>query len=938
MASNNSNNLHCPNCNKSGLAILPVRYAVVPQSVNATLPEPLGNKVSDVKLTHHKYALRALRQGFVYLFYEKHARGREIKWETYSVSATGTLWKQLSTSAINSISEDPACSRSGHNIPASVIAIEAPEKCGQVWMAFSEHAWSMDTFELFEKDRKARDRRMQAFKPAVWISARDYRHGLEANEASVGQVLEYKDISAYATLLPRTQVPMLSKCDGSFDVATLKKLTTRYPLHNRQTQTKDLVALMKKVGETRTGKDNPPAIVALWDAIGVTHELAGFGHDVRGWVDKYCHERELEVGALNAIEGLKNALPEKAVATELHFQKSTIERTRVGNMNAQRRVNAARLPEPRRSEMLEVCGVIDYWAAKNLNYDLFETQLIRADMLAEPGRSSQIKTIRAEAEQFLAERDNNMRGRVDKARAHAWTKYEKKIDKTAYENFQTHHQSLLSAASNILEDRTGDLIAWLESTSLVAALTEFHTDNIHDGAIFNEQVGEAIYGMNSSLKGGSKIDEWIRQMKTGETNLMWRAIALNQKQSMDELNTALEEANKFKAERTLASTLNWVNYTSKSLKALADTYKKIISFQNANAAASAAGGSKAFGAKLRPVNMRGVDKLVSSAGDRFFKAFSVPGLADHASEKIIQHIFSLRTFVSAKDSAELIEAQAKNEGLVRSQQLQRLRSAKAFMAAGTPAIRTAQSDALGKAWQEFKTKNSGATSAMKDARLAVLIMLIEGVNFNKLIADCAMKNDAKSWWSLAASGVTITSTLFDVASVSSKALFGAESWSYQRVKLAGGLLGSAASVIGAVLDFRDASKFYGKGNTLLTGMYSIKGGLGSINAGLSAAATFTYAAPLIGRLTGNAALGSAARLLGARTAAVIGFRILFMSAGVWITVAVFGVQMLIWVISDDALEEWCSLCAFGESRTNRDAYATANTQASALEKALLEIG
>jgi hypothetical protein len=940
MASINSNNPNCANCNKSGLAILPVRYAVVPHSVTATLPEPLGNKVKEVKLAHHRYALRTLRQGFVYLFYEKHARGSHVKWETYSVSATGTLWKQLSIGAINSISDDPACSRTGHNIPASVIAIEKPEKCGRVWMAFSEHAWSLDTFTLFEKDVQARDRRMQTFHPAKWISGDNYRHGLEANEANLEQVLEYKNKTDYNAILPTAQVPTLSKPDGSFVNSRLEKQTTRYLLYNRKAQTTDLVALMKKIGDNPGAKDNRPAIVALWDAVGITHELAGFCHDILGWVDKYSQERELELGAMNAIEGLKKALPEKAVASELHRHKGhESERKRRHDLNAERRAEAERFPEPHRSQRLEVWNIVDYWTSRNLFNDEFEKRLMHADKLNEPERSSEIRKIRAQAEKYLAASDKSNQERIDGARAHGWDKYEKKLEKNAYDNFHRYHQQLLSAAETILENRARDLIAWLESTSLISALTEFHADNLEDGTVFNEQVGDAIFGMNASRTGRAKLDEWVRQMKTDEPNLLWRAIAVNHQQSMDELDAALAEANKHQADRTLASALSWTNYTTKSLKTIADTYRKMNGIQNANSSASSAKGSKAFGVTLRPVNMHGIDKIVASAGDRIFKAFSVPGLLDHASEKIIQHIFSIRAFVSVEDSTELIEAQAKNEGLLRSQQLKRLSSAGAFLAADTPGIRTAQSEALGKAWQKFKITDSGAANSMKDARLALLVMLIEGVSFNKLLADCAMKSDAKSWWSLAASGLTVTSNLFDIASVPAKTFFGnAEAWSFQRLKLGGGLLGSSASMIGAVLDIRDAFKFSGKGNRALFMMYFFKGSLGVASTGLAAATTFTYAAPLIGRLTGNPTLGIAARVVGARAAAVIGVRILFMSTGSWVTLLAFGIQVLIWVISDDALEEWCSLSAFGCNRTSCDAHRTPNTQTGALEKALLEIG
>jgi hypothetical protein len=125
--------------------------------------------------------------------YEKHSRGSHIKWEVYSVAEDGTLWTQLSIHAIKPIDTPPTCSRSGHNFPASLIALEDPEKCGKVWIAFSEHAWSEDTFKLFESDPKLRDKRMQTFLPATWIKARGYRHGLEGTQANVEQVIEYRD-------------------------------------------------------------------------------------------------------------------------------------------------------------------------------------------------------------------------------------------------------------------------------------------------------------------------------------------------------------------------------------------------------------------------------------------------------------------------------------------------------------------------------------------------------------------------------------------------------------------------------------------------------------------------------------------------------------------------------------------------------------------------
>ncbi|MGL1446926.1 toxin VasX, partial [Vibrio parahaemolyticus] len=78
-------------------------------------------KVTSTALTNYKYVLRTLRAGFVYLFYERHPSNITIKWEAYAVSPEGTLWKRPSHLYPEPVATEPVCSRSGDNIPASVI-------------------------------------------------------------------------------------------------------------------------------------------------------------------------------------------------------------------------------------------------------------------------------------------------------------------------------------------------------------------------------------------------------------------------------------------------------------------------------------------------------------------------------------------------------------------------------------------------------------------------------------------------------------------------------------------------------------------------------------------------------------------------------------------------------------------------------------------------
>lgn len=956
MAYTNSNDPNCPNCNKSGLAILPVRYAVVPSAIACSVPAHMGNKVTNIPLAHHKYALRTLRQGFIYILHEKHPRGSQIKWEVYSVSIRGTLWKQPSPGAIVPMSEDPACSRTGHNIPASVIAIDSPEKCGKIWMAFSEHEWSEETFKQYESDAKMRDRRMQTFLPATWISAGGYRHGLPATKENVEQVIEYQDDFAPSSLVGG-EVGRLSKPDGTFNLEQLKKETTRHPMAMRKGQSESLVAAMNKVGERPGKKTHTPIILALWDAVGMTHELNGFRNDAAGRIEQYNEERALELSALASIEGMKLALEEKADSTARERANAGVfdwspadTETRLANV-AKYRPGDAKFS----ARQADLCARWERDSLEKVPSNIaFERDLYTR--LPEHEWQKKMAWIDQAAKRATSER-NPFSGKspVELRQEHAdelakeavadvWPKYEKLLRKDAsgkfvHQLFKEKHQHFVSWADKLVDERTDDLIKWLESKALLDALTEFHPNNIRDGVAFDDKVGTAVFGMNSSIRGKAKIDAWIKEMKATEANLVWRAIALNSEQAMQDLNEALADAERHKNDRTLASALNWLNYGNKFLKAFADTYKKALSVENANTKARSTSGSSAFGVKLKGINTHGYDAMMMTAGDRAFGHVRITALTDHASEKIIQHIFCIRSFVSPLDSLRMISVQAKNEELARKQRLQRLRTAKGLASGWSPAIRTAQTELLTQEWEKFKADGTDTASrALKDSRVAVLVMLIEGSNFAKLIADCQMKGDAKSWWLLLASGTTITGALFDIASIPAKNIFGADSWSHQRIKGMGGILSASATAIMAVVDANEARKARAQGQHLVAGLYGLKSVVGAANAALTVATSFTYAAPAISRITGNAALGSAARVIGLRAAAIVGARILFMAAGAWLTIGLFGIQVFIWWFADDELQLWCSLSVFGNRSTAQKAFKTQAEQNEALHKALMDVG
>ena len=90
-----------------------------------------------------------------------------------------------------------------------------------------------------------------------------------------------------------------------------------------------------------------------------------------------------------------------------------------------------------------------------------------------------------------------------------------------------------------------------------------------------------------------------------------------------------------------------------------------------------------------------------------------------------------------------------------------------------------------------------------------------------------------------------------------------------------------------------------------------------------------------GATTATGGSAAAARAVGARAAAIIGARILFMSAGLWLTVGTFAIQVFIWVFTDDDLQYWCDRCAFGKEH---DKSWTPKRQEEEFFKALQAVG
>jgi hypothetical protein len=151
----------CKDCNKVGLAILPVVAMPVPTELRASTAELKAldaHYIAD-DLKAHWMVLRALPSGYLYVLKTDHT------WDIYVVDREGLLrmvpsFGNCPASAADQKPMSEQCKRSGDNIPAQVIAID-PTKHASVWLAFSRHRWTAEVLKAYAANKDGcRSKRM----------------------------------------------------------------------------------------------------------------------------------------------------------------------------------------------------------------------------------------------------------------------------------------------------------------------------------------------------------------------------------------------------------------------------------------------------------------------------------------------------------------------------------------------------------------------------------------------------------------------------------------------------------------------------------------------------------------------------------------------------------------------------------------------------------
>lgn len=989
----------CDVCRTTGLAILPTRYAVVPDNCAALGLGPVesGRACSeDVEAAGYKYALRTLRQGFLYLFYESGPQGANY-WEAYAIARNGTLWRQPSAAMAKGIVGGglPSCRRDGHDATRmEFIVVSRPQQCGTVWLAYSQDRWTPATLDRYAGSKPAREERMQPIEPAAWVTTPQSGGYVapiaEASDLKVAMEYDtFPEVVGDHPELPYFSRPeQISREDGGYVERELRRNATRTPwsLRNQQlggdpepdVSLETTFGALKGASGARGGAGAPaPMMVALWDPIGVVHELNGYRHDVLGHIARYYEERRLQVGAIDQFQQIEVLLQQHAsVMGGQHAQASRSE--------ARRRAEegdgwvSSRLRGREHAIMDEHRALMDRYRSGEIDWETYRSgrsAAIRrhAEFDSSGRRPGEIEgafgmhdVVRRmdspESEAILTDvfSEMNRRRATDD-----WNdKYRPLVDEGAIETYERNVQAFLDAATGLLEQRSEALGKWLQNELFLAVLEDYDGAEPVCGVTFERAVTDAVDALAVDKVGRGILETLSDNLSVTERScLLWRVVAQNQDDAREELEQVLAEADSLKDRALDAAGAGWNAFVGAAgrLKKFLGYYKK---FEDVEKEAIATSPSNAM------LKATGVDRFVVATGAILLERFPLKQIDDRVGNALVRHALGVRAGMDAVESSNLISAQAAHEPQLKRYFADRLRHHRSRVGTRNGALMLALQDlnrqggrqVLARQWQQV------ASASSNPVRLAGLTGALEIVNFASILARA--DKDAKDYGMLVASGLSMASVYASVATAVNKELFTDTSKSFANVKAVGSALGGFATMIGGVFDWISADQARQENRYGLMVSYGVKAFLGTGVAGAQLLTGLAYSAPVLQRAIGRGsaivwldnvrngisgaaavrsaqATGEALKAGAIRQGALMGLgRWVLYLAGWQVAVGVTAVQGLIWVLSPNDLEDWCERNYFGKVRKKNflgfggsgSKYATVEEQEDAFQKAIANVG
>ncbi|MES1949167.1 hypothetical protein C84B14_17558 [Salinisphaera sp. C84B14] len=922
----------CDVCSYKGLVVYPARYAVMPNGVTAPGLGPFsGERVKDIALTESQYALRTMRQGFIYLFYEQGKYGRNY-WEVYSVAPDGSLWKQLDANAAQAKSEAPSCSRNGHSgLRTRYLVIENPEQCGTVWLAFSEHKWTEATCQGYEI-KANREKRMQPIEPGDWVGSESPgAHTAALSASTLGTLVEYSE----SVTLDKAGEPngctefnaaaISTSSAGGYSAERLCECMTRYPWPEYIKTVSDRPAevdrLIQEVNSS-AGADNgstpqaTPMIIALWDAVGITHELNGFRNDPVSWFERYSRERALEITAMYdidqvhaMIEAKKEKARRHADDTQEEFNRGITNPLETRELAQERTTALANANSERQRAQINAYYDDLVWLKDNRMAPEDQQLIIdhaqdttAVDLSAtEDYTGSMRDRLMAYMQNEIPGYQRGLQLRLEEL-DEEWASFEEFLRPNALADFRENYERLEAETERLQQARTDDIAQWTLAPLWLNTLIDYDGEVQADQIAFENVVNEAIFGLSSTEAGSQHIQLLVDNTDVGsDESIVWRAVAMNNDAARAELTQVLAEAEANKDTPLTESSSGLVTSAVGEAAVLVGLY-----------------GGLAGAAERTAENLPKLDKLMMTVGDRIFKKFHLNNIADGVGEKIVQQIFLARAQVGQAERTRLLMTQATYTQINRASILEHARSARSISAIERAAANARGNEALKAAWNKIKDTDEGR-GYVRSSRIAVVVAFVEIYNIYHLLSEPI---DEEAEASLVASATGLASALIQVMATPAYAVLDGSNLA-MRWRLMGGLLGSVGSFVAASSAFAKARDEYKLGQYALLVLYG-SSFLANLMIGSSVViSTLSNAGPLIkdiGRqygaewilaTSGRLFTGAVARWATVRFVASIGGRLVAIGTSWWAIVAITGLQAFISWFRPDPLKLWFARSAFG---------------------------
>ena len=915
-------------CTTKGLTVLPVRYAVVPKNISASLPgwanDPL---ITGVKLANNeKYTLRALRQGYLYVFYEKGKQGTNY-WQCYSVAPDGSLWLQQVAS--NPVPVDKALCETGEHIAQNVefMSIESPDKCGNVWFAFSQYPWEQETLDRYRTTPGDRSERMQKVMPSV-SGAQRTKAGTDVTLSSLNEVLDYQ-VPSVSGLLPGpndVNVVNVSRVSSLWDPTVddpwrvnndvVRSQSSLYPwAQNRSGMATATVTAMEKRSEGMT-----PLLLPLWDPVGIVHELNGWSQDVLGRQAQFLQERELEFLTKTNLDAVKTLLEGNAESLEDAMRRRRINSPMLTDEYLDSRLQVLEKRYQGKPDVLAQIRADDrlvrHWHAQNVTASYPESVLMSPP---EPLAAHQrrVSAIQAQVDEELALNLPEPSQDFSGVRAQSWAPYQKKLNTTRLANFDTCYKSLGDEVNSIFQKRIVSVVNWLSAPVLLATLDDFHCEAQRAGVFYQSAVGMAMHGINSCPAGAAKIDGWWKTYSAkNRENLLWRHVAANNPQLISELEPYLATVKEKKDEDVTPLTATAMTAAlmqqAGNMKKLEGYYQKSLSTVVKRLRENAS--------KLE-VQLFSTDAFIVTVGDRVSRILRVDKAGEKLATTAFRLIFMIRAGIPSETVHMLVNEYLRDAPALRQTVLEGIRSSGRFMANRNEV--TAIKQTLSSRLEEHFATEKGR-GEYRLAGINSLLLVLNAVDFIYLCGQ--VREDKKPLASLLASGLAMVSQGTTVILPAIEKGLEARELTVSWVKGVGAAAGGFASAISVFTDGASAVDEFKNNRFCLMGVMGLK----TVVDVLAVTKSVGLVLELIGKPLAKDGADLIARGLAVE---VLGIRVLAVLMTWEAMVAITLLQVVVTWISDDELQIWCEKCVFGAAPCNR----SVADQNKALEAAIKDI-